>query len=165
MFREMRRFGQQMPENEAIEILKNATSGTLAVLGDDGYPYAVPMSHFYCEGKIYFHCASEGHKIDAIRNCDKVSFCVISRDDVVPEKFTTYYCSVIAFGRVRILEDVQEKVTAIRCRTGSCRAISRAASSIFLGPWRATPCWISSTSAILKPWRPTSPFRACACWR
>lgn len=114
MFREMRRFGQQMPENEAIEILKNATSGTLAVLGDDGYPYAVPMSHFYCDGKIYFHCASEGHKIDAIRNCDKASFCVISRDDVVPEKFTTYYCSVIAFGRVRILEDVQEKVTAIR---------------------------------------------------
>ena len=114
MFRKMRRFRQQLPETEAIEVLKNATSGTLALMGDDGYPYAVPMSHFYCDGKIYFHSAPDGHKIDAIRNCDKASFCVISRDEVVPEKFTTFYSSVIAFGRVRILQDVKEKVTVIR---------------------------------------------------
>jgi len=114
MFRKMRRFGQQLPDSEAIEILKKSTCGTLALLGDDGYPYAVPMSHFYCDGKIYFHCSADGHKVDAIRACDKASYCVIARDEVVPEKFTTYYCSVIAFGRIRILESAQEKVTAMR---------------------------------------------------
>jgi len=114
MFREMRRKGQQLPENEAIEILKNATSGTLALMGDEGYPYAVPMSHFYRDGKLYFHCAGEGHKIDAVRRCEKASFCVIEKDEVHPEKFTTFFRSVIAFGRIRVIEDDQEKIETLR---------------------------------------------------
>ena len=108
MFRKMRRYTQQLPDDEALEILKNASSGTLALLGDEGYPYAVPLSYVYHEGKLYFHCAKEGHKIDAIRNCDKASFCVIAEDDVVPDEFTTYFKSVIAFGKVRIIEDAGE---------------------------------------------------------
>ena len=104
-FREMRRKRQQLSEEESIGILQKATSGTLALLGDGGYPYAVPISYVYHEGKLYFHSAMAGHKIDAIRKCDKASFCVIEKDDVQPEKYTTFFRSVIAFGRIHIIED------------------------------------------------------------
>lgn len=109
MFREMRRCKQALSEAESIEILKRGTSGVLAVAGDEGYPYAVPLSYVYWDHKIYFHTAKAGHKIDAIRNCDKVSFCVIDQDQVVPEKFTTCFRSAIAFGRARIIEEDGEK--------------------------------------------------------
>ena len=88
-----------------MEILQRCTSGVLAVSGDDGYPYAVPLSYALGDGCIWFHCALTGHKLDAIRRCDKVSFCVIDRDDVLPEKLTTVYRSVIVFGRAHILDD------------------------------------------------------------
>ena len=112
MFRELRRTKQSLPLEEVEAILKRNTSGTLAVLGDEGYPYAVPVSYVYEDYKIYFHCAMTGHKIDAIHHCDKVSFCVIDQDDIVPEKFTTFYKSVIAFGRAKVLEG-EEKYHAI----------------------------------------------------
>ena len=85
----------------------------LAVSGDDGYPYAVPLSYIYDDGKIFFHCAATGHKLDAIKRCDKVSFCVIDQDEIVPEKYTTYFRSVIAFGRIRVLDDMEQKRSAI----------------------------------------------------
>lgn len=113
-FREMRRKRQQLSDAESIEILKKATSGTLALLGDGGYPYAVPISYVYGEGKLYFHSAKEGHKVDAIRACDKASFCVIDKDDVHPEKYTTFFRSVIAFGRIHIIEDEAEKLRIAR---------------------------------------------------
>lgn len=101
------------PENENIELLKKGTSGVLAVLGDDDYPYAVPLSYIFVDSKIYFHCAKEGHKLDAIEKSEKVSFCVIGQDAVQPELYTTYFRSVIAFGKARILTDVTEKRNAI----------------------------------------------------
>lgn len=113
MFRAMRRNRQQLPPNEAEEILRAATSGVLALLGDEDYPYAVPMSYVYCNGTIYFHSAAEGHKVDAVKKHDKASFCVIARDDVHPETFTTHFQSVIAFGRVHIVKNEEEKRTAI----------------------------------------------------
>ena len=113
-FREMRRKRQQLSEAESVALLKKATSGTLALLGDNGYPYAVPISYVYSEGKLYFHSALSGHKVDAIRNCDKASFCVIAKDDVQPEKFTTFFRSVIAFGRFHIIEDEVEKLKTAR---------------------------------------------------
>ena len=116
-FRPMRRTRQQLPEAEARAILSRSTAGTLALLGDDGYPYAVPLSYALCGDRLYFHCAKTGHKIDAIRRCDKASFCVIDRDDVIPEEFTTHYRSVIAFGRVRVLESAAEMRTAIEAIT------------------------------------------------
>ena len=113
MFREMRRKRQQLSEKEAAAVLERGTSGVLAVLGDGGYPYAVPLSYVYQDGKIYFHCAGSGHKLDGIRNCDKVSFCVIDQDEVHPEKYTTYFRSVIAFGKARILEEDEKRKTIL----------------------------------------------------
>lgn len=113
-FRQMRRKRQQLSQEESIAILQKATAGTLALLGDDGYPYAVPISYVYNEGKLYFHSALNGHKVDAIRKYDKASFCVIEQDDVQPEKYTTFFRSVIAFGRIHIVEDEKEKLEIVR---------------------------------------------------
>ena len=113
-FREMRRKRQLLSDDESIGILQKATAGTLALLGDNGYPYAVPISYVYANGKLYFHSSLSGHKVDAIRNCDKASFCVIDKDDVQPEKYTTFFRSVIAFGRIHIIEDEQEKQETAR---------------------------------------------------
>ena len=113
-FRAMRRKRQQLSEEESVAILKKATAGTLALLGDNDYPYAVPLSYVYHEGRIYFHSALAGHKVDAIRKCDKASFCVIEQDDVQPEKYTTFFRSVIAFGRIHIIEDEHEKLETAR---------------------------------------------------
>lgn len=113
MFREMRRNKQLLSNNESVEILKNGTSGVLALLGDNEYPYAVPISYVYDNSKIYFHGAKSGHKIDAIRKCNKASFCVIAQDEIHPEKYTTYFKSVITFGKIRILEGENEIRQAI----------------------------------------------------
>lgn len=104
MFSEMRRKNQALDRAECESILTLCTHGVLALDGDDGYPYAVPLSYVYTDGRIFFHCAAEGHKLRAIRRNDRASFCVVSQDDVVPERFTTHYRSVIVFGRVRELE-------------------------------------------------------------
>lgn len=108
MFREMRRKNQQLSVSECEQILEAATSGVLAVSGDDGYPYAVPLSYVYADGKLYFHCAKSGHKLDAVERCGKASFCVISKDDVLPEKYTTLFKSVIVFGKIRVLKTADE---------------------------------------------------------
>ena len=113
-FREMRRQRQQLSHDECLAILQRSTSGTLALLGDEGYPYAVPLSYVYADGKLMFHSAIEGHKIDAIRRCDKASFCVIYSDNVRPQEYTTYYRSVIAFGRIRIVSDPDDRLLIAR---------------------------------------------------
>ena len=113
VFREMRRKKQVLSQKEVEDILHKGTSGVLALLGDNDYPYAVPISYVYDDGKVYFHSAKSGHKIDAIQRTAKASFCVIDKDLVVPEEYTTYFRSVIAFGRIRIVEDDSEKRAAI----------------------------------------------------
>lgn len=113
MFREMRRSRQLLTKEETEAIFRRGTSGVLAVQGDDGYPYAVPLSYYYADSKLYFHSATSGHKVDAVKNYDKASFCVIDQDEIVPEKFTTYFRSAIAFGRVRIMTDSDEILKVI----------------------------------------------------
>ena len=113
VFREMRRKKQTLSQQEIANILHKGTSGVLALLGDNDYPYAVPISYVYDDGKIYFHSAKSGHKIDAIQKTAKASFCVIDKDLIVPAEYTTYFRSVIAFGRIRIVEDDSEKRAAI----------------------------------------------------
>ena len=105
MFRAMRRIRQQLEEKECMRILENNTHGILALSGDDGYPYAVPLSYVYSDGRIIFHSARKGHKIDSINRNAKASFCVVDRDDVIPEEYTTAFMSVIAFGKISFLND------------------------------------------------------------
>lgn len=114
MFREMRRKKQQMSQEETIRVLERGTHGVLAVAGEDGYPYAVPLSYVYKNGKLFFHCATAGHKLDAIEKEDKVSFCVVDQDQVMPKEYTTYFRSVIVFGKARVLEEEEEKRRAIQ---------------------------------------------------
>lgn len=114
MFREMRRKKQNLSEEETKKILARGTSGVLALLGDVDYPYAVPISYVCCGSKLYFHSAKSGHKIDAIRKCQKASFCVIDKDIVIPEKYTTAFRSAVAFGQIRILTEETEMKAAIK---------------------------------------------------
>lgn len=113
MFRTMRRDKQLLSQEQTVAILEQGTAGVLALSGDGGYPYAVPISYVYSDNKIFFHSAVDGHKIDAVKRSDKASFCVVDQDCVVPGEYTTYYKSVIAFGRIRILTEDSEKNAAI----------------------------------------------------
>jgi len=115
MFREMRRKKQELSEAETIAMLQACSSGVLAVQGDDDYPYAVPLSFAYENGKLYFHSAKTGHKVDAIERNAKASFCVIAADDVVQSTFTTHFRSAVAFGKVRIPTEDGEKRHALEC--------------------------------------------------
>lgn len=113
MDRKMRRYRQELPADEVSRILRDGKVGVLAVEGDDGYPYAVPLNYVADRQCIYFHCAARGHKIDALRRNPKCSMCIIEKDDVVPEKFTSYFRSVIAFGHAEIIDDIKEKRAAL----------------------------------------------------
>ncbi len=120
MFRKMRRIKQQISREECIRILKEEPRGILSMLGDDGYPYGIPLSHWYCEedGKIYFHGAKTGHKIDAVSNYDKVSFCVYNEGYRKEGEWALNISSVVVFGKIRLVTD-QEKAAMI-C-TNICR--------------------------------------------
>lgn len=115
MFRGMRRNKQELSEMETIAMLQSCTSGVLAVHGDDDYPYAVPLGFTYEDGKLFFHSAKAGHKMDAIERNEKVSFCVIAADDVVQSEFTTHFRSAIVFGKARVLTEDSEKRHALEC--------------------------------------------------
>ncbi len=110
---EMRRKKQSLSKEECIDVLEKGTSGVLALCGNQMEPYALPISYVYENQKIYFHCAKKGYKLDLIQENSHVSFCVIDQDVVVPEKYTTYFKSVIVFGNIRMLEDDKEKQHAI----------------------------------------------------
>ena len=108
MFRKMLRIKQQLPEEECIDILKQEKRGILSVMGDDGYPYGMPLNHFYNEadGKLYFHSGKMGHKVDAIRRCDKASFCVYDQGFRREGEWALNIRSVIVFGRIELIEDM-----------------------------------------------------------
>ncbi len=112
MFRKMRRFNQQLENNECIELLKNEPRGVLSLMGDEGYPYGIPMSHWYCadNNRIYFHGAGEGHKIDALNRCDKVSFCVFDSGFRNEGEWALNIKSVVVFGRMKPVFDAQKKL-------------------------------------------------------
>lgn len=111
---EMRRFRQELDRDEIERILREGTSGVLALCDADGMPYAVPLSYAWVGDTIYFHSALTGHKIADIRQNPKASFCVIARDDVHPAEFVTYYQSVIAFGRIEIVDDPAGKTAGLK---------------------------------------------------
>lgn len=112
MFRKMRRFKQQLTDEECIEVLKNEPRGILSMLDENGYPYGIPLNHLYCEedGKIYFHGAKEGKKIDCILKHDKVSHCVYDRGFRRSGEWALNIKSVVVFGRIKTVEDKEKRI-------------------------------------------------------
>ena len=106
-FRELTRKKQQLTAEECAAVLKNEKRGVLSVLGDNGYPYGVPLNHYYNEadGRLYFHCGKTGHKIDALRRCEKASFCVYGEGRPEPGGWALRFQSVIVFGRIEFIEN------------------------------------------------------------
>ena len=113
MYPAIRRGRQALGPAACDAILQKGTSGVLALCGASGQPYAVPLSYVYHQGKLYFHCAKAGHKLDLLDQNPRASFCVVGQDEVIPAKYTTYYRSVVVFGAVRQLTDPAEKRAAI----------------------------------------------------
>lgn len=114
MFGKMRRFKQKLSEQECFDVLTHAPRGILAVHGEDGYPYAFPMNYIYKDGKIYFHCAKAGHKIDALASDDKVSFCVMDEGFHKSGDWALNIKSIVIFGCVKKLNTTQETVEIVR---------------------------------------------------
>ena len=117
MFRNVARVKQKLPQEECVEILKQQPRGVLSVLGDDDYPYGMPMNHWYCEqdGKLYFHSGVKGHRSDAMKRCDKASFCVYDEGYRREGEWALNIRSVIVFGRLQVVEDEAAALEFIRC--------------------------------------------------
>ena len=113
MFRELRRKEKRMPDAEALKILKEADFGTLATMGQDGYPYATPLNFVFHENAIYFHSAKEGHKLDNIAFIPRVCFSLVGYHKLMAEKFDTEYESVAVFGKAAQVIDEEEKHKAL----------------------------------------------------
>ena len=122
MFRNMRRFKQQISDEQCIQILKEQPRGVRSMLGDDDYPYGIPLDHWYCEenGKLYFHCARTGHKLDAVRKHNKVSYCVHDQGFRKEGDWALNINSVVIFGRMRIVDDTEGDLRR-KIATGLCR--------------------------------------------
>ncbi len=107
MFREVARKKQVLPFEECLEILKGQLRGVLAVNGDDGYPYAMPLNHYYDEkdGCLYFHGGKKGHRIDALRKDPRASYCVMDEGRKLSGEWWLTFRSVIVFGKVELIED------------------------------------------------------------
>ncbi|MCR5666137.1 MAG: pyridoxamine 5'-phosphate oxidase family protein [Eubacterium sp.] len=124
MFRELLRIKQKLSQDECIEILKNEPRGVLSVLGDDDYPYGMPLNHFYNEedGKLYFHGGKKGHKIDALKRHNKVSFCVYDEGFRREGEWALNIKSVIVFGKIEFIEDQE---TLYRIATQLCHKFTQ----------------------------------------
>ena len=107
MFRELVRKNKQLSNESCIELLKTETRGVLSVLGDDDYPYGMPMNFWYNEedGNIYFHCGKYGHRLDALKNDPRVSFCVTEQGVKEEGEWAYSVRSVIVFGKIEIISD------------------------------------------------------------
>ncbi|HBH13617.1 MAG: Pyridoxamine 5'-phosphate oxidase-related FMN-binding protein [Clostridiales bacterium 38_11] len=108
MFRDLRRTDRRMEHSSVEAILQDGDYGVMSCIGDDGYGYGVALNYVYCDNAIYYHCAYEGHKLDAIKNNNKVSFLVVNKSLVIPDELRTRYESVIVFGKASLVEG-QEK--------------------------------------------------------
>ena len=101
MFRPMRRASRAIPEEAAKHLLQQSRRGVLAVNGDNGYPFAIPINYYYDQehDKIYFHGAKSGQKVDALKQNDKVCFTVYGNEHFEPGDWAPYVQSTVVFGR------------------------------------------------------------------
>ena len=116
MFRDIRKKKNQISTEAAEQLLREARRGILAVIGREGYPYAIPINYYYDREaqKIYFHGARAGHKAEAIRACDKVCFTVYGSETIREEAWAPYLRSVVGFGRCRLLEQSPETMALLK---------------------------------------------------
>ena len=122
MFREMRSKANMLTNEEVENILKTSPNGTLALYGENGYPYSVPVNFVYSDGKILLDGAAEGYKLDCMKKDPHVSFSVIGKDDIAKENFTTLFSSVIAFGTIRVIDTMEEKIPVLEAMVGKYSA-------------------------------------------
>ncbi len=108
MFPKMRRFKNELSEKETYQVLEKGIDGILGTISYTGYPYTVPVNYALVNGKIYFHCATSGHKLDNIKENSNVSFTVVTRNEIIQDEFTTDFQSVILFGKAKLIEPSQE---------------------------------------------------------
>ncbi|RAP51519.1 MAG: hypothetical protein BZ133_02890 [Methanosphaera sp. SHI613] len=108
MFRPMRRNNQKLKSNECMDIIEKSPRGVLAVLGDEEYPYTIPLDYVYDNGNIYFHGALEGHKVDSVTRHDKVSFCIVDEGIRLENQWWLTFKSVICFGKISKVVDKKE---------------------------------------------------------
>lgn len=111
--RSIRRKDRQLPQEEALAILERGTYGVLAVTGDEGWPYAVPMNYIFLDGNLYLHCAKEGHMLESIAREERVCFTVVTRGELIPNHITALYESVIVFGVAALVEDEEERLSVL----------------------------------------------------
>jgi hypothetical protein len=116
-FHEVRVKNRALTEAEAREILARAEHGVLATVGEDGWPYAVPLNHVPIGDALYAHCALEGHKLRNIAHEERVSYCAVASATVVPSKYSTLYESAIVFGRAALVGDADEKRRVLKLLT------------------------------------------------
>ena len=120
MFRKMRRFKQQLSNDECVAVLKTETRGVLSMIGENGYPYGIPMNHWYSEadGKLYFHGAKEGHKFDSIQKCDKVCYTVFDKGYRKDGEWSLNVNSVVVFGKIGLVVDMEKtrEICTALCR-------------------------------------------------
>ncbi len=118
MFRPLKRIKQQLSEDECKEILLNEPRGVLSVIGDDNYPYALPINFYYdaTDNKIYFHTGKEGHKLDSIKKNNKVSFCVYDKGYHKDNHWSLNIKSVIVFGKISITENWSRDMMVSFCK-------------------------------------------------
>ena len=110
MFREMVRKHKQLPEQDCIQVLKTETRGVLSVIGDNDYPYGMPMNHFYNDddGCVYFHCGNIGHRLESLQKNNKVSFCCYDQGYINESEWHYNVKSVIVFGKIEIVYDKEQ---------------------------------------------------------
>lgn len=111
--RPMRRKDRQLSAADARAILAKGTHGVLSVVGDGGWPYAVPMNYTVMGTQIYLHCARAGYKLDAIARDDRVCFTVVTQAQVIPAHITTLYESVVVLGRAQVVTAEEERLAAL----------------------------------------------------
>jgi uncharacterized protein len=113
MVHDMRRIDRALSEDEARRILARADHGFLATVGEDGWPYAVPVNHVLAGDLLYIHCALSGHKLDNLAHEERVAYSAIAHAEISPKEVTTRYESAIAFGRAGVVADPGEKLKAL----------------------------------------------------
>lgn len=116
MFRSVRKKKNEISSDEAKELLQCSRRGILAVNGDNGYPYAVPINYLYdeCTGKIIFHGAKSGHKVDSLKACDKVCFTILGNEIIKEESWAPFLQSVVVFGRCRLVENKEDNMNLLK---------------------------------------------------